>query len=335
MASTISPSSLKENTIVKVMGKVDFARVTSKVEGEALNRANANRQKFGLTPYTAPYITITVSDAKIVPADHNGTLNLEERYIQEKFYSKKNNPGALCYQYTSPYSGFPKLYQPDAKRNDSLSVEEVPPKGEPATGMTVVLILRIYKPKNYQHRGVALDGVIAQGGPMKFYEGGGRNQLANAGFVVTSTLTDEERNAAHQAAQNAPKADIPADDEPVNSPVSAPTGNALSSDAQGAAQPAYVQTPVANAMPAPTPVATQAAPATPVTPISTATADDGTWTCPECGAQTSGKFCNNCGHKHEEAAPAAPANPYTTPDVQSQVEGNGIKWDPNDNNRSY
>ena len=110
MANKILPNQLKENTLVKVLGKVTFSRVTRKVDGDELAKENARRQSHGIPPYSGPFITITVENARIVPENPN-MMNLEEQYIQEKFYAKNNTPGVMCYSYNSTSSSFPRLFQ--------------------------------------------------------------------------------------------------------------------------------------------------------------------------------------------------------------------------------
>lgn len=361
MAHTIPCTALKPGTFINVEGTVEFCRLTRFLEPEELKKLQQTRQ---FTP-DKPFTTITLGDVRILPANPNA-LSKEELYVQESFYTSSKNPGAH-YSIDNKSPNFPRFYQVKVNDDgsiDNTKVSEVPAKAELAKGLKVVLVLRVFKPKNYPNCGIGLDSVIAQE-PIRYYNGGNAiSHLAQMGITVENELSDDQRNTAAKQATQAPVPSV----EPANDfnaqPVSAPVGNPYASAAQEAAQPATAS------MPEPTPVANTPAPQ----PQNQAQAD--TWNCPNCNAVSSGKFCNECGTPKPAPVAETPApvqndnwtctgcgaintgkfcnscgtpkpaegpamgtpigngNPYATNDTLANTQ-TGIRFDPNDNNRNY
>lgn len=323
MAHTISATRLKPNTIVIVQGEIQYACLTRYVEGKALENLKQYRQFIPQSPFT----TVTLNNAKIIPQNPN-QLSLEEQYVQESFYASTKNPGMTCYRIDNKSPNFPRFFQvavnPDGTINPK-DVFEVPPTNEPAAGLKVNLVLRVFKPKNFPNCGIALDSIIAQE-KFRYYEGGDAiNRLAQMGITVHE-MSEEERAQsrkeaeAHAAAQQAAEAAAPEAPTPVAPPVGDPYSSAAQNN--GGMIP---QTPA------------QTAPAQPAAPA--ANAEPETWSCPKCGATNTGKFCNECGSPKPTGtvpmnAPIGGNNAYANPDVLGEAR-TGIAFDPNDQNRNY
>lgn len=349
MAHTINPNQLTEGTYISVRGKVEFSRLTRFLTPEERQAAEARQKQnsqFSNLP-EGPFTTITIADAYVIPAQTNGMKTKEEIYVEEKFYQGKKD-GRTKFSIDNKSSNFPRFYQvrvnPDGSI-DNRHAEEVPAKGELAKELDVVLILRVYKPKRFENRGLALDSVIAQE-PIRYYQSNSAVQhLAQMGIIVTE-LSEEERNAANAAAQHAEAmaqpGETPEFTAPVTTPVAAPVGDPYSAGPVSNG-PAYGNTPNSSFSTPVTPAPVYSAPIPPVAPAAPVTNTPSTapttntsneWTC-SCGAHNTGKFCNECGAKRPEtAAPAANPNAYVTPDALGNAPS-GIRFDPNDNNRNY
>lgn len=345
MAHSIPCTALKPGTFINVYGEVQFCRLTRFLEPDELQKLQQVRQ---FTP-DKPFTTITLSNARILPANPNA-LSKEELYVQESFYQSSKNPGDH-YSIDNKSPNFPRFYQVKVNDDgsiDNTKVSEVPAKAELAKGLKVVLVLRVFKPKNYPNCGIGLDSVIVQE-PIRYYGGGNAiSHLAQMGITVENELTDTQRNTA---AQQATQAAVPAVETPSTlenaEPVEAPVGNPYASAAAEAAQPVSMPEPTAASdawtcpncgaqtsgrfcngcgTPKPAPVA------------ETVTPENNNWTC-ACGTVNTGNFCNNCGNKKPEAGamnggPIGGANPYASGNTLGQTQS-GIRFDPNDSNRNY
>ncbi len=319
----INSSQLTPNSYIYVRGNVEFSRLTRFLTSEEAAREKARREKFSNFPNMPdkPFTTITVTNARIQQMNPGAPLTLEEQYIQDKFYSTKND-SSMHYQIENKSNNFPRFYQ--VKINPDGSVDpkhatEVPAQAELDRGLDVLLILRVYKPKNFANCGIGLEGVIAQEA-IRYYSGGGAvSHLAQMGITVDAQLSDEERKAAQEKAASARTPVMAApetDDTPaMPTPVQAPVGNPYSAQAQ-AATPAPAQNNFMNQ---------------PTTDPAMAPVTNDTWKCASCGTENAGKFCNNCGAKKPEAN--ANPNPYVSQDVIGQAQG--IRFDPNDMSRNY
>lgn len=259
MAShAISNFQLTPGSFIHVSGTVDFCRLTRLIEGDELREDQNRRKMHNQIPIERPYTTITVKDAQVVPSDPSGQLTIDEQYINETFYARTGDPG-MRYSIINKSPNPPKFYEVETDENgvvDKNRVKEIVPQGELAQGVKVLLILRVYKPKNFMQNGISLDAVIVQE-KARYFTGSGSavSHLAQMGIVVTKSENDAAPAQATPAA-----------------PVSAPQAGTdpYSSAAQNAPM---------TSMPA---------------PEAPAASDDEEWVCPTCGKVNTGKFCQNC-----------------------------------------
>ena len=299
---SIKPSMLKENETVFVRGNVTFSRITRHIAGDELIRDQKRRERLNLSPITKPFITITVTNARVIPRTP-GQLTLEEQYIQNRFYHKPaDNSENYSIQSKSPYLPWISQADPDNPKK----ITQIKPVGEPANGLDVTLVLRSFSAGQgpyANNKGWNLDGVIANE-PIRYYSGTDTaSRMAAAGLTFiplpagSVPVTDLEAPA--EPIENAPVAPMETA-EPVT-PVAPPVGNPYASSAQ--------QSGFGGMTP-------------PVTPAQ----DNGTWTCPTCGtAGNTGKFCQNCA----APKPVNVGNPY------GNTNAGGIMYDPNQLDNTY
>ena len=269
---TIQPTMLKENETVFVRGNVVFSRITRHITGEELQKDQQRRQRLGLNPILKPYITITVNNARVIPATP-GKMTAEEQYVQERFYKRGQDPSDIySIQSKSPY--LPWIGQ--ANSANPQQIDQIKPVGEPANGLDVTLVLRTFQAGVYANKGWNLDGLIANE-PIRYYSSADTaSRMAAAGLTFNPLpagsipATDLEIPAA--PIENAPS--VPAD-EPTQ--VTPPVGN-----------------PYANAAPA---------------GFGMTPPDTGAWICPKCGSSSTGNFCNSCGSPKPAGNPYAGTAP--------------------------
>lgn len=186
--STHNLNSVPTGTVVLVRGKIAFARLLTKIEGEELANVNARRQRNGQLPIAVPYTTVTLSDAKIVPKNKaTGQLDEAELWVQDHFYRSNkdaNDPNAPVNYSKENRSPFPnRFYQAD--NADGSHATEFTPTGEFATGLDVMLLMSVIKPKSAPNKGLGLDSIMVFGEP-KYYQGTKETQYANAGITLVS-----------------------------------------------------------------------------------------------------------------------------------------------------
>lgn len=150
---------------VLVRGNVAYSRIASHIDGEELARDMERRRRAGRPVIEKPYVTLSLSDARIVPkdpktahglADMAGGMTLEEAYVEQNFYRsmKSTRPGmnftAISRSQSLPWLG--ELVPPNVIHKDGPAKHEL----KPGTDVTAVMII-------FQSRfgnGVGLDGVI-------------------------------------------------------------------------------------------------------------------------------------------------------------------------------
>ncbi|MEV7870178.1 hypothetical protein AB0P17_29725 [Streptomyces sp. NPDC088124] len=244
---TISASQLVEGKSVLIRGKLAFAVLTRLIQGAELVASDERKSKNGMNPVGRPHVTATIVNAEVQLADPSNPT-LEEQFVSERRYPSRKNPNSgPNYAIDSKGSNLPVIAIPSAAGDGTYDQDES--GQELAHGLDVTLVLRVYKPKNFNNRGLALDQVIVHEKP-RYYTGGiGQADLAARGIVF---------NGAPRPIQAAPV------DAAAGDPVGTEVEDGLSFPApQPTTEPevmaAQVQTPVAQ----PTAVAAPVAAATP------------------------------------------------------------------------
>lgn len=188
MKEKIDAIELEPNKIILVKGYVTFSKVMSKFEGEELTRreAEAQRRNPKYIPKNAPYGTITIKDAEIIP-EVKGQLSINERYIDQQFYQSGTD---LSFKYSKDIpSNLPFIAEKKADGSGYLEIEK--PSGELATGLEIILVLRTFKPKRYNKIGVAVYGILVEE-EMKYFEGNSiKAALAKRGIIIDDSQARE------------------------------------------------------------------------------------------------------------------------------------------------
>lgn len=309
---TINDNQLTEGALIFVKGILNYSRLASKIEGKELEADKQRKQQHGINPVDRPYTTATISEAEVVPQDANNPT-IEDKFVQEHMFRSKNGQGGMKYSINNTGSILPRI----AVINEKGTFDEITPKGELANGLKVMLVLRVYKSKNFNRKSLSLQRVLVME-PIRYYSSNQIDEQMVARGITINSLSDSEREKGQEENAHAAAAAFEAQlKAPQPSQVSAPTGDPFANT---------------NTQPA-APVAPVAAPAAAFTaPVVEAPADSANWTCPGCGATVPGnmKFCGSCGTAKPAGNPYAPET--TVNDRSSQ---GGICFDPNDNDRNY
>lgn len=215
---TISAAQLAEGTVIMVRGKITFSRLTKLVEGVDLQRSIENARKRGsLYPTQVPHTLVNITDAHILPA--GAQLSPEEQYLQEKqFYTAKSgdNAGKVGFGAENKTRRLPQVFELDPENPGSHRQLVLP--SDLATGLDVILSLRVFKSGDNANRGIGLEQVILME-PVRYFQGAGAattSALAARGITITGEVTSVEAPATggtpsvadasatlqHEAAQN-------------------------------------------------------------------------------------------------------------------------------------
>lgn len=177
---------LNEGTYVIVDGYVDYSHVTKLIEGEALERRNENRT----FPINTPHTSISLRDARIRPSSGDPQrLSVEELFVQQSFYdSKKDESKRNVYSIDNKTQQLPAIYEPNNPADLSQGYRQVvDPSGELDRGLTATLILQVYKPKNYEKRGIGLRAVVLNE-PVRYFSNGlDTDHLQSMGIVLDNS----------------------------------------------------------------------------------------------------------------------------------------------------
>lgn len=189
----ISANQLREGQVVLVKGKLTFSRLTRLVEGEALARVDAQRVSNGMQPIGRPHTSISLAHAEVLfqnPAEPTK----EEQFVEERRYTSKKHPEyGECYSLDNKSDRLPIV----SKLNAEGKAEQVELAGELAADVEVIVVLRVYKPRNYNNRGLSLDQVIIQDTEVKYFSAGATNEaLAAVGIVYAAPPVAQQAGPA-------------------------------------------------------------------------------------------------------------------------------------------
>ncbi|PUB32503.1 hypothetical protein C8K30_1011029 [Promicromonospora sp. AC04] len=194
---SVSASQLTEGTAVFVRGKLAFARLARLIEGKELAASDQRRVNNGMNPVGKPHTTATITEAEVQLADP-GHPTLAEQFVAERCYTSKRNPDSGAnYSIDSRGSSLPMIVIPSDK--DDGTYDQDTSGQELAQGLDVTLVLRVYKPKNFSNRGLALDQVIVHEQPRYYNVGVDANELRARGIVLNSPLRAVQASEARPA----------------------------------------------------------------------------------------------------------------------------------------
>lgn len=183
---TVNATQLEANKNVLIRGKLSYSRLTRPIEGQELVSTNQRRAQNGMNPIDRPHFTVSLTHAEVVFAD-SANPTLEETFVSERRYASKKYPeSGPNYSIDSKGTNRPIIAIPSTTVPGS--VEQDTSNRELAAGLDVILVLRVYKPKNYEQRGLNLEQVIVTETP-RYYSGGpggDLDQLKKLGIVFAA-----------------------------------------------------------------------------------------------------------------------------------------------------
>lgn len=202
---SISATQLTEGKNIFLRGKLGFARLTRLIEGAALQESDQRKVQNGMSPVGKPHTTATITHAEIVPVSGDpNQLTLEEQFVSERRYASKKNPDTGAnFSIDSKGTTLPVIAIPSSKGDGTYDQDES--GRELAQGVDVTLVLRVYKPRNFNNRGLALEQVIVHEEPRYYGTAGVDTDVLKAQGIVFNAPP-----RAVQASDASPVGDAPA-----------------------------------------------------------------------------------------------------------------------------
>ncbi|MEU9602735.1 hypothetical protein AB0E06_38840 [Streptomyces sp. NPDC048109] len=250
----ISASQITEGKNVFIRGKLGFAVLARLIEGAELAASDQRKTQNGMNPVGKPHTTATIIHAEVQFADPNNPTP-EEQFVSERRYDSPKRPETgPNYSIDSKGSTLPVIAIPSSKGDGTYDQDES--GQELAQGLDVTLVLRTYKPKNFNNRGLALEQVIVHEAP-RYYNAGGVDQaeLAARGIVLNGTPRPVQATPASAAPAAAVAVATEVEDGlsfPAPQPASAPVAVSAQSPATAVAAP-VAAVPAPDAVPAAAP----------------------------------------------------------------------------------
>lgn len=160
-------ASMKPNEMVILRGKAYFAHITAKVEGTDLAEAQARMQARGLTPPQSPYIEISITDPEVYrgPNEKNREYTDAELFALARCYkSQSQSFQGVAFNVRSQFpEGSKRLLPYIAKFDaDKQAFVQCFPKGEPANGTPVMLVMNTFLNRSSGRVVLALNGVLCE-----------------------------------------------------------------------------------------------------------------------------------------------------------------------------
>lgn len=152
----------KPGTEIIVSGNVEYAHITSHIDGEELEKTTERQLRLGMTPIYKPHITITISSPTTLntclaenPSVEEFIKNYNiERYMDRKYYYSPRTD-TKKFSMVDKKPTLPKIY---TMRNGQMEQVHNPKELELNTNVT--LILKVYEATRMRHIGIQLDSVI-------------------------------------------------------------------------------------------------------------------------------------------------------------------------------
>lgn len=196
---TVAINQLNNGECFFLTGNISYCRITSKIEGDELEKQNKNRASKGLGAILKPHTTITITNARSCAKNPNA-LTPAEIYAKESLYTTSNEPTIPKFTGYNKGMGLPIVLVRDP--NNPSVAHDIIPKGELASGLKVTLMMRVFQAS--PNWGTSLDAVIVEE-PIRYYQS---NQLTNslAEYGITARISPE--GVAYSRGQ-APTAEAP------------------------------------------------------------------------------------------------------------------------------
>ena len=178
MPKTIQLNSLPDG-IFTVKGKLAYSRLAKPIAGDELLADQKRRAQQGRPMIARPYTTATVYDAQVLYA---ATPDMA-KYADEHFFTSVSNPKGHSFSGVNKGNYVPRVGWSlnGGKDTKELKLSDK----ELARDLDVILVMRVFTPKNNMNKGLSLDAVIVLGEP-KFYGNTRDDALAKAGITFTS-----------------------------------------------------------------------------------------------------------------------------------------------------
>ena len=230
---TISAASLREGQQILVTGKISFSRLAALVEGPALVKSiEQSRARGAIYPTLVPHTTINLVDAEVVVANP-ASATPEEQYTHEKIYVSKtgDNAGKNVFSIDNKSAYLPTVLEQDPTVPGSY--RQLVLERDLASGLSVTLVLEVFKAGDNANRGLGLQQVVLNEAVRYFASGGvDTSALAARGIVINGAIRSVSgADSAAAAAAFANEAElsgfIPANSELDANGYPAPTPGAL------------------------------------------------------------------------------------------------------------
>lgn len=213
---TIQQNQLVPGTFVAIRGQTEYSRLLTPIDGEELEKDKARRAQNGQQPITRPYTTIQIVNARVLPRDPSGVMTNEEMYVDQRMYTRNSDGPNAPWRFTCNNKS---TAQPNrfymARPNSPKDADPFIPEHELATGLDVILVLRIFESTTFQRKGIGLHAIILQE-PVRYYQGNNDKALAAAGI----TLHDAPVPPTPQVSSPAPGAGYSSDTAQAQQPAS-------------------------------------------------------------------------------------------------------------------
>ena len=186
---TIPAERLNAGAQILVRGKISFSRLAKVIDGQELATRVAQEKARGrIYPTDVPHTTVSVVDAQLMPANP-AALTIDEQFVQEKIYTvgSGENQGKMAYGVDNKGTILPTVLELDPENPGAY--RQLVLERDLASGVDVILVLQVYKPKNYAKHGIGIQQVVLQE-PVRYFASAGADTaaLAARGIIVSGPI---------------------------------------------------------------------------------------------------------------------------------------------------